>query len=78
MLLTRGRQIDLHSLQLFTFKQSNSDCFLLGFLSVSPEAEVMAHLLAGFETSLNGLFTRRCCYREGKAMKITQIGKLKV
>ena len=55
-------------------KQSDGDCFLL----VSPEAEVSARLLAGFETSLNGLFARRYCYREGKAMKTTLIGKLKV
>ena len=60
-------------------KQSDSDCFLLGFLSIySPEAEMSARLLAGFETSLNGLFARRYRYRESKAMKTTQIGKLKV
>ena len=59
-------------------KQSDSDCFLLGFLSISPEAEMSAHLLAGFETSLNGLFACRYRYRDGKAMKMTQIGKLKV
>ena len=59
-------------------KQSDGDCFLLGFLSISPEAEVSARLLAGFETSLNGLFARRYRYRESKAMKTTQIGKLKV
>ena len=59
-------------------KQSDSDCFLLGFLSISPEAEVSAHLLAGFETSLNGLFARRYRYKEGKAIKTVQIGKLKV
>ena len=46
---------------------------------ISPEAEVSARLLAGFETSLNGLFARRYRYREGKAMKTTQIGnKIKV
>ena len=59
-------------------KQSDGDCFLLGFLSISPEAEVSVRLLAGFETSLNGLFARRYRYRESKAMKTTQIGKLKV
>ena len=56
-------------------KQSDSDCFLLGFLSISPEAEVLARLLPGFEKSLNRLFAHRYCYREGKAMKTTQIGK---
>ena len=59
-------------------KQSDSDCFQFGFLSISPEAEVSARLPARFETSLNGLFTRRYRYREGKAIKTTQIGKLKV
>ena len=58
-------------------KQSDSDCFLLSFLSISPEAVVSACLLVGFETSLNGLFTCRYRYREGKAMKTMQIGKLK-
>ena len=52
-------------------KQSDSDSFLFGFRSISPEAEVSACLLAGFETSLNGLFARRHRYREGKPMKIT-------
>ena len=60
----------------YGFLPSNdSDCFLLGFLSISPEAEVSAHLLAEFETSPNGLLAHRY---QNKAMKTTQIGKLKV
>ena len=55
-----------------------SDCFPLGFLSISLEDEVSARLLAGFEASMKGLFTRKYRYREGKAMKTMQIGKLKV
>ena len=54
--VSKGRRIDLSSLRPFTF---NSDCYLLGFLSITPEAEVSARFLAGFETSLNGLFARR-------------------
>ena len=54
-------------------KQSDGDCFL----SIFPGVDVSPCRLAGFETSLDRLFACRYHYREGKAMKTTQIGKLK-
>jgi len=69
----RDNELIYISYSFLPSKQSDSDCFL----STSPEAEVSACCLAGFETSLNGLFVYRNHYREGKAIKTIQIGKLK-